>query len=197
FAVGPFDFGTVRVGGALRLAPCIPQGRDICRPLLQAAEGIEETPMSAGINQGTLIVLAMDFDQRTSELLQHLHTHRLVVDERTGSTVGELYAAEDQLIFGRNVVGGEQRVRRVGASDIEYGGSPALPDSLPDQRLIPAATQGQSKSIEQDRFAGARFAGEDSEPVGEIDIEAVDQHDVADRESGEHGAFTVLAVVVS
>jgi hypothetical protein len=153
--------------------------------------------MSAGIDQGTLIVLAMDFDQCTSELLQHLHTHRLVVDKRTGSTVGELYAAEDQLIFGWNVVGGEQRARRVVARDIEHGGNLALLDSLPDQRLIPATTQGQSKSIEQDRFAGARFAGEDSEPVGEIDIEVVDQHDVADRESGEHGAFTVLAVVRS
>jgi hypothetical protein len=83
------------------------------------------------------------------------------------------------------------------ARDIEHGGNLALLDSLPDQRLIPPATQGQSKSIEQDRFAGPRFAGKDSEPVGEIDIEAVDQHDVADRESGEHGAFTVLAVVVS
>jgi hypothetical protein len=138
----------------------------------------------------------MNFDQCTSDLLQHLHAHRLVVDERARSSVGELYAAEDQFIFGGDVVGREQRPRRMVARNIEHGGNLALLDALSDERLISAATQGQSEGIEQDRLAGAGFTGQHGKPVGEIDIEAVDQHDVADRESGEHGAFTVLAVIV-
>ncbi len=129
-------------------------------------------------------------------MLQHLHAHRLVVDERARSAVGELHATKDQFIFGRNVVGREQRARRMVARDIEHGGDLALLDALPDQRLVPAAAKGQRESIEQDRLAGAGFAGEHGEPIGEIDVEPVDQHDVADRESGEHGAFTVLAVVM-
>ena len=153
--------------------------------------------MGTGIDQGALIVLAMNFDQSASELLQHLHAHGLVVDKCAGSPVGELHATEDQLILCRNVVGGEECPRRMVARDIEHGGNLALLDPLPNQGLIPPATKGQRESIEQDRLAGAGFAGEHGKPIGEIDIEPVDQHDVADRESGEHGAFIVLAIVMS
>src|SRR5665254_6355 len=46
--------------------------------------------------------------------------------------------------------------------------------------------QSQREGIEQDRLAGAGLAGEHGKPRGKIDVEPVDQNDVADRESGEH-----------
>src|SRR5262245_13285251 len=59
--------------------------------------------------------------------------------------------------------------------------------TLPHQRLVPAAAQGQSKGIEQDRLACAGLTGKDGKLVGKVDVEPVDQNDVADRKSGEHG----------
>ena len=46
-------------------------------------------------------------------VLQHLRAHRLVVDEGAGAAVGELHAAQDQFVLGRDAVVREQRARRM------------------------------------------------------------------------------------
>ena len=112
--------------------------------------------MSAGIDQSTLVVLAVDLDQCTAELFEHLHAHRLIVDESASAAVGELHAAEDQFVLRGNIVGREQRARRMVARDIEHGGHLALLHALPHQRLVAAAAQSQCESVEQDRLAGTR-----------------------------------------
>ena len=71
--------------------------------------------------------------------------------------------------------------------DLEGGDDLALLDALAHQRLVAARAQRQRKGVEQDRLAGAGLAGEHGKPVGEIDVEPVDQDDVADGKSGEHG----------
>ena len=145
--------------------------------------------MGGGIDQRALVVLAVDLDQRGAELLHHLHAHRLIVDEGARAPVGELHAAQDQLVLGGDIVGLEQRARRMSARDLEHGGHLALLGALPHQRLVAAGAQSQRKGIEQDRLAGAGLAGEHGKPLGEIDVEPVDQDDVADRKSGEHGVY--------
>ena len=72
------------------------------------------------------------------------------------------------------------------AGDLEHGGHLALLGALPHQRLVAAPAQRQRKGVEQNRFAGAGLAGEHGKAFGEIDVEPVDQDDVADRKSGEH-----------
>ena len=69
--------------------------------------------MGRGIDQRAVVVLAVDFDQRRAELLQHLHADRLVVDEGAGAAVGELHAAQDQLVVVVDAVVGEERARRM------------------------------------------------------------------------------------
>ena len=71
--------------------------------------------------------------------------------------------------------------------NIEDGRHLPLLKSLPHQRLVAAAAQGQRESIEQDRFSGAGLAGERGEAAGKIDVEPLDQNDVANGQSGEHG----------
>ena len=59
--------------------------------------------------------------------------------------------------------------------------------ALADQAGIAARAEREREGIEQDRFAGAGLAGQHRQPGGEIDVEPVDQDDVADRKPGEHG----------
>ena len=66
----------------------------------------------------------------------------------------------------------------------------ALLRALPHQRGIAARAERQRKGVEQDRLAGAGLAGEHGRPDGEIDVEPIDQDDVADREPGEHAGRT-------
>ncbi len=64
--------------------------------------------------------------------------------------------------------------------DVEGGDHLALLGALAHQRRIAARAERQRKGVEQDRFAGAGFAGQRGKPGAEIDIEPVDQNDVAD-----------------
>ena len=73
------------------------------------------------------------------------------------------------------------------AGHLENGGDLSLLHALAHQRLVAAGAQRQREGVEQDRLAGAGLAGEHGKPFGEIDVEPVDQDDVADRKSGEHG----------
>ena len=187
--LGARDLGAVGFGRGFRLAPRLPQHLDLGGVLFQAAEGVEQAAMGGGIDQRAVVVLAVDLDQRLAELLHHLHAHRLVVDEGAGAPVAELHAAQDQLVLGGDVVGGQHGVRRVVAGDVEGGDHLALPLALAHQGLVAAGAQSQGEGVEQDRLAGAGLAGEHGKPRGEIDVEPVDQDDVADRKSGKHGAY--------
>jgi hypothetical protein len=193
FALGALDLGAMGIRRRLRLTPRLPKPFDLGRVRFQGAKSIEQAAVGGSINQSALVVLAVNLDQRGAELLHHLHAHRLIVDEGARAPVGELHAAQDELVLGRDIVGQivgqEQRARRMSALDLEHGSHLALLDPLPHQRLVAAGAQSQCKGIEQDRLTGAGLAGEHGKPGGEIDVEPVDQDDVADRKSGEHGAY--------
>ncbi len=94
--------------------------------------------MGGGVDQRALVVLAMDLDQRGTELLHHLHAHRLVVDKGARAPVGELHPAQDQLVLGGNVIGFENGARRMRAGDLKGSGHLTLLDAVAHQRLVAA-----------------------------------------------------------
>ncbi len=58
-----------------------------------------------------------------------------------------------------------------------------------DQPGVGARAERQPERIEQDRLAGAGLAGEHAQPGVELELELVDEHDVADGELPQHGAL--------
>ena len=65
----------------------------------EAAEGVEQPAVRSGIDQRAVVMLAVDLDQHFAQLLHHLHAHRLVIDEGARAAVGELHAAQDQIVL--------------------------------------------------------------------------------------------------
>ena len=57
------------------------------------------------------------------------------------------------------------------------------------QRDIAARAERKREGIEQDGFAGAGLAGEHRQTGREVDVEPVDQDDVANREPGQHAGL--------
>ena len=143
--------------------------------------------MRGRFDEGALVVLAVDFHQSRAECAQHLHAHRLIVDESAGAAVGELHPADDQLIIGAQVVFGQQPARRMVFGDIEGRDHLALLRPFAHQRRLAARAERERESVEQDRFAGAGLTGQRGKPGAEIDVQAIDQNDVADGKSSEHG----------
>ena len=172
------------------------KGADLRCFVIEATEGVQKAAMRRGIDQSAVVVLAVDLHQRRAELLHHLNADRLVVDEGAGAAIGELDAAQDQRVFIGDIVGLENGAGGMARTDFEDGRHLPLLGALAYQRLVAAAAQRQREGIQQDRLAGAGLAGQHGEVRGEIDVEPVDQDDVADRKTGEHGR-TLGAVTAS
>ena len=80
------------------------------------------------------------------------------------------------------------------ARKLEGGGHLPLLGTLAHQRGVAAGAERKRKGIEQNRFAGAGFASQDGEAGTEIDVQTIDQDDIADREPGEHDAGGQMSV---
>src|SRR5262249_62179063 len=59
----------------------LPQALDLARLRFEAAERVEQAPMRRRIDQRALIMLPVNFDQRSANGLHGLHAHRLIIDE--------------------------------------------------------------------------------------------------------------------
>ncbi len=119
-------------------------------------------------------------------MLEDLHADRLIVHERARTPVGELHTPQDQFILDGNVIGSKQRPRRMVACDIESGRHLPLVEALPDKRLVASAAQSQRECIEQNRLSRAGLASKHGKAAREIDVEPLDQNNVANGQSGEH-----------
>jgi hypothetical protein len=178
-ALGALDLGAVGIGGSLCLAPRIPKRFQYRCLLLEVSECVEKPAMCSCIDQSTFIVLTVNFDQDAADLFEYLHTDRLIIDESPGASIGELHTAKDQFILCGNIVGCEKSARRMIACNLKHGRYLALFHALPDQCLVAAPAQSQGESVEQDRLSSTRFASENGEAIGKVDIEPIDQNDIA------------------
>ena len=183
----PLDLGGGRLPRPLRLSPGCMGGAHRRDRGLEPAVGIEQTALGRRIEQGLLLVLAMDLDQQLADPAQQPAADRLIVDERPRAAVGGEHAAQHQVVLGLDAVLAEQRRRRRVGGRREHRADRGLRRTLADQRPIGPATQREAEGVEQDRLAGAGLAGQHAEPAGELEVEPLDQDDVADRKAGQHG----------
>ncbi len=186
---GARDLGAVGRNLLLACAPRLPELFDFPRRALEAAEGIEQPAVGRHVDQRALVVLAVNLDQRGAQRLQGLRAHRLIIDEGAGAAVAELHAAENQLVLGGNVVGGDQRAHGMAVGQLERGRHLPLLGAVTHQRHVAARAERKGEGVEQDRLARAGLAGEHRQAGREIDVEPVDQDDVAYREPGQHAGF--------
>ena len=189
FPLRTLDLATMRRGRGLTRASLVPECRDLVRRRLQAGERVEQPAVGRSVDQRALVMLSMDLDQRRPQLLEDLRAHRLVVDEGARAAVDKLDPAQDQLVLGRDVVLAQQRARRMSRRQLEGRRHLPLLGTVTHQGGISARPERQREGVEQDRFAGAGFAGERREPRCEVDVEPIDQHDVSDRKPGQHARF--------
>ena len=128
----------------------------------EAAEGVEDGPVRDGIDQGAVVVLAMDLDQGRADGLEHLDAHRLVVDEGAGAPVRHLDAAQDQVPVDVDIGLRRDPAGRMVEGTVEHGRDLALVLAMAHEAAVAAPAEGQGEGIEQDRLASARFTREDA-----------------------------------
>ncbi|MEY9230287.1 hypothetical protein ABIF78_002610 [Bradyrhizobium japonicum] len=186
-ARGALHGGAVLFQRGAGRAARVPERFDRGDVLFEPGKGVEQAAVGGGIDQRALVMLAVDLDQGATDRLQRLHADRLVVDERAGAAVGELHPAENHLAGIIQAVLGQNPHRRVIFGDIEDGGDLPLLRAMAHEAGVAAAAERQRKGIEQDGFARTGLTGQNRKSGGEFDIEPLDQDDVTDRQTRQHG----------
>ena len=156
--------------------------------LVEAPVGIEQTALDRRIEQRLLLVLTVDLDQKPGQLAQQSGADGLIVDERARAPVGADQPPEHQRVLDGEAVGIEARRHVPIGGQGEYRGHRALRRAAADQRALGAAAERQAQSIQEDRLARAGLAGQHAQAALELEIEALDQDDVTDRETDQHVA---------
>jgi len=144
-------------------------------------EGVEQIAVGAGIDKCAIVVLAVDFDQRTADVAHQRDGGLLIVDKDARAPVARLQAAQDDVAVVLDGVLGQDFARRMVARHVEHRRHLPLGGTVAHQRGIAARAERQRQRIEKDGFAGARFAGQNGKPRREIDVEPFDQDDIANR----------------
>ena len=170
-----------------RLPRRLPAGRGRRRRFevfLRSRERVEQVERRVAVGQLELGVLPVNGDEALPEASQRADRGRLVLDERAPASVGrELPSQEQVRRLGKpGLARGSRapRARRELAGDDEFRG--ALPDEV--RRSPPAGEQRHR--VHEDGLAGARFAGDDGEPVLELELQVFDDREILDRQAPQH-----------
>ncbi len=152
--------------------------------------GVEHALMSAGIEQADGLVLAVDFQQVFTQGLQDSDTDRLIVDKGFGAAVARHHTPQQQGFTGfeRQSLVFQKIVKRMIAGQLEFGGHRRLCRTGADQARIGARACRQAQAVEQDRFPGARFTGQDAQAFMNVQFEAIDQDNIGNGQTGQHRA---------
>ena len=180
------DLGAVPGKVLLAAAPVAPRLAGRAGSAEMTAETIEQFAMRARIDQRALVVLAVDLDQRVADVAHQRDAGRLVVDEDARAAIRRLHAAQDDVAVVLDGVFGQQRADRMVARHVEHGDDLALCRAVAHQRSVAAGAKRQRQRVEQDGFSGAGFAGQHGKAGQEVDVQLLDQDDIADRQSGKH-----------
>ena len=116
--------------------------------------------MPTRVQQSTVIVLAVQFDQRVRELAQDLAAHPTIIDPRGLAPVSGVDATQDQFTVRLDPSFLQNRLSRMARRKVEHRNNLALLCPLPHEVGTAAPTQHKTKGVQQDRLTRARFTRE-------------------------------------
>ena len=138
--------------------------------------------MSCRIDHGTFFVLTMNFNQSLANLFKQRHTHRLIIDVRTGTTIGVLGSAQNDTVLSATigeVVFLQQLKDMMVRLNIKNGADLPLLLANANQITIPPRAKRQRQGVQQDRFTRTRFARQHRQTTVKFNIQLTNEHDIA------------------
>ena len=172
------------LAGTQRAAPLGPQRADLGGLHAQAAVLVEQGELRGGAQQGLMGVLAVHVDQQFAQFTQLGERGRAAVDPGAAASARLDHAAQQYGVLGSDAGFVEPGCgRRVHAKlGADFGARRAFAHHVGLGALAERELQG----VDQDGLAGARLAGEHGVAGRKIELERVDDHEVADGEGQQH-----------
>ena len=134
-----------------------------------------------------MFVLAVEIHKTFADVLQLRKRRGAAVDPRPAPALRIERAAEQDLAVRRaEIVRGEPCGDARGILGVEDGGELRPFRARPELAKLEPIAEEQSQAVEQDRLAGAGFPGEDRKAAVELEVERLDDDEVADRQKAKH-----------
>ena len=146
---------------------------------------VEQLQLRRGPQQRLVRVLSVHVDQAFAQLAQLCQGHGRAVDERLAASGGVDRAAREQ----RAVVAGELVLHQPALNMLtgtKLGRDFGALRTLAHDVGVTAFAERQQQRVDQDRFSGAGFAAQHGEARREIQVERLDDHEIADRQRKQH-----------
>lgn len=181
---------------APRVLPRAVMRAQVARLRKQSAMCVDKRAMRGRFDKRALVMLTVDFDERATDHAQRLRRRRLIVDESARSAVRRLNPAQNNFVFACEPEFARGDMRGMVRAKVEYRGHLSLLAAGAHERSVAASAKRQHERVEQNRFSGAGFAGERRQARPEFEIERVNQHDVANGETDQHGNISTFRCVI-
>ena len=163
---------------------------------VDAAEAVEQGAVALGVEQAAIVVLAVDFDQPRARFAQRARGHRHPAGEGAAAAVGLQRAAQQQRLarFGARCPGRRASARLSWSGPTSNSAeTTACPCPARTSAVSARAPSARPERVEQDRLARPGLAGEHAKPGFEIEVERLDEDDIADGELPQHRPRCSLA----
>ena len=147
-----------------------------------AGHGIDDSGLETTLAEQQRLMLGMDVDQPQSDFAQRRKLNGQVVDIGPALARRRYDPTDRRAVLVIDIRPFEQAFEPV-APDIELGFDHAVPRPVPKDGDIGPRTEHEAQRTEQNRLTGPRFAGNDIQPGGKLDVQTIDQRIVFNRQT--------------
>ena len=169
-----------------RIAPRPPCRGKLVGERAKLPETVQQLALRLGAGERLVRVLAVQVEQQGAHFRELRQCGRPAVDPRATSALRVEHAAQQQLGAGIELVRREPVTRGILRAEVEGRRELGTLGAWPQLAQLETIPQQKGKGVEEDRLAGAGLAGQDREPGPELDIQRVDDDEIADRQQAQH-----------
>ena len=156
------------------------------------AECIEQTELARAVEQGLMLVLAVDFDQCRRQRLQLGQRGRTAIDPRTRGSLRANHPPQLAQVAVVEILGLEPCARGGCRGERERCRKFRALAAVADDCGIGALAGQQQQGIHEQGLARTGLAGDGSHPGGEADFGFADDGKILDGESLKHGGNATM-----
>ncbi len=157
------------------------------------AVGIEQGQLLLALQQRLMLVLAVDLQQMRGQFAQLRQRHRAAVDPRARTARGGQHAAQAAMLAIVHGLLAQPGARGGGGSEIEFGADFGALRAAAYQRGVGTRAGEQQQGIDQQRLAGAGFAGDHGQTGAQRDLGLGDHGQVAYIQRRQHEVVQRMA----
>lgn len=152
---------------------------------------VEQRALRFAAQQRLMRMLTVNVDQALAYLAQLLDGDWRAIQVCARSAFDVYQSTQQQAVLRIQVV----RLQALGCDrrivEIELGTYLGTLATCPYQAAVGAIAEGKGQGIDKNRLAGAGFTGQGAEAPLKFELQAIDQHEIANRQTAEHDRVVV------